>query len=63
MSEKERHESYHDKGQKDGSEGKYEPPHGIIDDLTTWSSEGMERNRDDNEAYNVGYHNAKDQRD
>src|SRR5437868_5044187 len=35
---------------------KYDPPHGILDDLLTWSSEGMERNRRENEAYDNAWH-------
>jgi hypothetical protein len=55
-------EHYHNKGEQDRSEGNgYNPPHGIIDDLTTWSSDGMEKNADENSAYKDGYTNTDSQ--
>lgn len=54
-------EYYHNKGEKDRSEGTYKPPHGIIDDLTTWSRDGMEKNRIENDSYNEGWTNTDDQ--
>ena len=37
-------EYYHNKGQKDGYEGDYDPPHGVIDELSTWSRAGIDKN-------------------
>jgi len=59
---KDRKEYYHDKGEQDSSKGKYDAPHGIIDDLTTWSGSGMKINQEDNEAYNTGWRNTDDQK-
>lgn len=58
---KKRDEYYHDKGEQDRSKGEHNPPHGIIDDLTTWSDSGMKRNREDNEAYRKGWENTDGQ--
>ena len=54
---------YHNKGQEDAKKGKYETPHGILDDLTTWSESGMNKNIEDNTAYKKGYANTKGQED
>ena len=55
-------EHYHNKGEQDRAEEKgYNPPHGVIDDLTTWSSTGMEKNREENQAYRQGWENAEKQ--
>jgi hypothetical protein len=56
-------EYYHDKGQSDGYERVYDPPHGVMDDLTTWSDAGMDRNRRENHAYNLGYYHGRGQHD
>jgi len=48
---KSKEEYYHDKGEQDRSKGDYKPPHGIVDDLTTWSDSGMKKNTEENEAY------------
>ena len=52
---------YNAKGQKDYKSGKYEPPYGIIDELTTWSQSGMAEGAKNNEEYDAGYSNAKNQ--
>lgn len=54
---------YHDKGEQDRAKGSgnYNPPHGIIDDLTTWTDSGMEKNREENEAYKSGWKNTNNQ--
>lgn len=56
-------EYYHNKGEEDASNGKYNPPHGIGDSLTTWSSSEMQRHIEENEAYNKGYSHTKGQID
>ena len=56
-------EYYHNKGQEDAQKGKYEPPHGIVDDLTTWSKSGIRENSEENQAYREGYANQKGQSD
>lgn len=52
---------HHNDGQKDASEGKYEAPHGIIEDLFTWTDKGMAHDREDNAAYRSGHDNAANQ--
>jgi len=53
---------YHAEGQKDYVEGEYDPPHtltpldGFIHNQETW-----DRMVQDNEQYNAGYENARDQ--
>lgn len=54
---------YHDKGEQDASEGKYSPPNGLFNDLTTWSESGMKRMNEENSAYNKGYSHGKGQKD
>lgn len=54
---------YHDKGQRDAADRDYEPPHGVVDDLTTWSESGMRRNSEENRAYDQGYFNSRGQSD
>jgi len=54
---------YHDEGEKDASEGEYNPPHGLLDDLTTWSDSGMKQMNEENEAYNKDYSHTKGQID
>lgn len=56
-------EHYHNKGQRDGNNGDYDPPHGVLADLVTWSSSAMDRNTRENHAYNLGYYHGKGQRD
>lgn len=57
-------EHYHNKGEQDAAEGKgYKPPHGgILDDLITWSKGEMEWHREEREAYEKGWDNAKIQK-
>lgn len=54
---------YHDEGQRDAEHRGYKPPHGIVDDLTTWSEGGMRRNSEENRAYDRGYFNSRGQSD
>jgi hypothetical protein len=55
-------EHYHNKGEQDKAEDKgYNPPHGIIDELTTWSDSGMEKNREENDSYKEGYTHTENQ--
>lgn len=55
-------EHYHNKGQEDASRGKYEPPHGLLEDLMTWSPSGCRRIAEDNGAYKEGYRHGKSQK-
>lgn len=56
-------EYYHNKGEQDAAGDKgYNPPHGIFDSLTTWSSREMERHIEENQAYEMGWDNAKEQK-
>jgi hypothetical protein len=49
-------EKCHNDGQTDRANGNgYDKPHGIIADLTTWTSEGMREIATDNIAYHEGY--------
>ncbi|MGC2237156.1 MAG: hypothetical protein WA584_13405 [Pyrinomonadaceae bacterium] len=52
---------YHNDGQSDYNDGKYEPPHtiGILDTLV-YSSNDIETWSEDNKAYDSGYSNARD---
>lgn len=52
---------YHKRGEKDASEGKYNPPHGFIDEATTIHKSGIEKNLMENKAYRDGYENTKSQ--
>ena len=54
---------YHNKGQEDAKKGSYDEPHGIMDDLTTWSDSGMKKNIEDNKSYREGCQNTKGQAD
>lgn len=56
-------EYYHNKGQKDGYEGDYDPPHGVIDELSTWSRAGIDKNIRENLAYDLGYYHGRGQHD
>ena len=55
-------EHYHNKGQEDRSDGNYEPPHGLMDSLTTWGSSEMERHNEENKSYSEGWNNTDDQK-
>jgi hypothetical protein len=54
---------YHGKGEQDARDEKYERPHGVLDDLTTWTKSGMERNERENRQYDDGYHHGRGQQD
>ena len=54
-------EYYHNKGQKDRSEGKYKPPHSAFDELATWSTSKLERMKEENDSYNQGYEQTDSQ--
>lgn len=54
-------EYYHNKGQEDYSRGRYEKPHGILDEFLRWSESGMREVREDNSAYDSGWGHAKSQ--
>lgn len=56
-------EYYHNKGEQDAEDEDYDPPHGILDDLMTWSESGMETMREENEAYDRGYFHTRGQID
>jgi hypothetical protein len=52
----------HDDGQTDRSEGSgYNKPHGIVADLTTWTTDGMRDIAIDNIAYHEGYTHSDSQ--
>lgn len=55
--------NYHNIGQEDASEGKYNPPHDPLDDLLTWSNSGMKKMNEENSSYNEGWRHTKDQKD
>lgn len=53
---------YHAKGQQDYASGKdYEPPHGLLEDVLTWSRDGCRKIAEDNSAYRAGWSHAKSQ--
>jgi len=52
---------YHNKGQEDYAAGKYEPPHGLLEDILTWSESGTREISEDNGAYDEGYGHAQSQ--
>ena len=54
-------EYYHDKGQEDRSNDRYEPPHGLLDSVLTWSSDKMDQHQEENEAYDDGYSHTDSQ--
>jgi len=54
---------YHNKGQEDASDGKYEPPHGVLDSLFTWRSDEMQRHIEENVAYRAGHAQTEGQTD
>jgi|SRR3989344_7657801 len=56
-------EYYHNKGQQDASDGDYDPPHGLIDELSTWSDSGIENLVSENEDYDRGFYSTKAQID
>jgi hypothetical protein len=54
---------YHGKGEQDARDDDYEKPHGVFDELTTWSKAGQERNEQENDEYDKGYYHGKGQQD
>jgi hypothetical protein len=56
-------EYYHDKGEQDASDGKYDRPHGVLDEFSTWTKSGMDKHQEDNDSYDRGYSHGKGQRD
>ena len=57
--------NYHEKGQKDGANGNYNPPHSsVAEQLAGLLSTTKENERDfeDKRQYDSGYENAKKQR-
>lgn len=53
---------YHNKGEQDAADGKYNPPHGLVDEFTTWDERGMQKIVDENTAYKEGYSNTQNQK-
>ncbi|WP_374565576.1 hypothetical protein [Nitrosomonas sp.] len=53
--------NFHNQGQTDFAQGDYDPPHGIVDDLTTWSSTAVQRLCEENKQYHDGWNHAKAQ--
>jgi hypothetical protein len=50
-------------GEKDGAQGVYNPPHDInIIDTFIQDDHTFEKLVDDNEQYDAGYHNARNQK-
>jgi hypothetical protein len=49
----------HNQGQEDAGKNDYDPPHGIVEDLITWSSSGMDKICEENTAYKAGWENGK----
>ena len=56
-------EHYHNKGQEDAHNRDYDRPHGLGSEITTWSSSGMEKNSEENRAYDDGYFHSRGQDD
>lgn len=58
-------EHYHNKGEKEGSENIYNPPHSASDYLMAsffYCEEVYNRICEENEAYDIGYENGRKQR-
>ena len=56
---------YHQKGEKDGAKGDYDPPHSSVAESLAGlfsSTATNERNAEDKSQYDAGYENAKNQR-
>ena len=58
-------ENYHNKGEQDAKEGKYEPPHSVWKEVfgTFAQPEAYKEVADENESYNKGWQNTKKQID
>lgn len=54
-------EYYHDLGGQHAAEGRYDPPHGFIDEFTTLTESGYEKNQEENDAYDKGFENGREQ--
>jgi len=54
-------EYYHNKGQEDASEGRYDAPHGLADQIFSWSSSEAERHKEENDSYDGGWHHTDSQ--
>lgn len=51
---------YNNKGQRDGSRGKYDPPNGFMNEfLGGWSSSSSKKMRRENSEYNSGHRNGR----
>jgi hypothetical protein len=54
---------HHSHGEKDGAGGKYDPPHSITPiDTLIHSEHTLEKLEEDNDQYDAGYDNARNQR-
>jgi hypothetical protein len=57
---KDREQYYHDKGQTDKAEGRYDPPHERIEDVVNAIIGGeSDSDRSDRDAYETGRDNVK----
>ena len=55
---------WHNKGQEDRAADRgYKPPHGIVEDLVTWTDAGMRRNTVDNTQYRTGWRHTDGQKE
>lgn len=48
--------SLYKKGKEDAIKNNYNPPHGLADELMTWSSNSTKHHVEENMAYNRGYY-------
>ena len=56
-------QDHYDDGQRDAAEDRgYNPPHDLLENITTWSREGCERIAEDNGAYRDGYKDSDSQK-
>jgi hypothetical protein len=54
---------WHNEGQAARGEGRpYKAPHGIVEDLTTWTESGMRRNAEENAQYRQGWKHTDGQK-
>lgn len=57
-------DKHHDKGQRDGSSGRYDPPHERVEDLVKNIISGETKGeREDRDSYEKGYSNGKGQKE
>lgn len=54
---------YHNKGEIDAANNNYSPPHGLMDEMLTWSHAGTTCNIEENKAYDQGYFHTRGQID